>query len=165
MVGIDAALFRFSPRLSTLVLLIILTQAISSQGSNLSLFEPIPKTGLAISGLTYGGTWTDLDQDGLPDLVLSRHDSTGPALYKNQGNFQFLPLVPDAPLPGGLKDLHGISICDADGDGDRDMYFCVGADKGQGLGEKQLWYRNDNTSFRNAESLVSLPFEDNVSAL
>jgi len=86
-------------------------------------------------------SWVDFNNDGLPDIWLSRHtyegDNATPALFINNGNGQFndigATVWPWGPgtLPrcnGGARciDAHGSSWIDYDNDGDQDLFIPVG---------------------------------------
>lgn len=133
------------PRPSVLLLLTLLPVLAAAA----PFLEPVPDTGLERPGATYGGAWADMDGDGRPDLALSRHAGAGPELYRNLGDLRFAPLELAAPEPGGVRDLHGVGVCDYDGDGRRDLMLSVGADRGMGRGEKQLWRHLEGPRFVN----------------
>jgi hypothetical protein len=102
------------------------------------LLVRIQDCGLPEEGNTWGGTFADLDGDGLLDLVYSPH---GPELraWRNLGGLRFERVDESWERPLDLKDAHAISAYDFDRDGDTDFYVSVGAKRGRGEGWNQLW--------------------------
>ena len=82
--------------------------------------------GELIPGFEHGNSgWAgvallDFDSDGWLDIFLTNGLSQSDALYKNQGNGQFLDVAADAGL--GSRDQHGgVASADLDNDGDPDL--------------------------------------------
>ncbi len=93
-------------------------------------------SGLPVRGQTSGAVLVDLDGDGLRDLLLGRHGRV-PEAYRNLGRCRF------ARLPGwgagiDIFDHHATLVDDLDGDGAADLYFVVGAHRGEGIGNNAL---------------------------
>lgn len=131
-----------SPRALRIVLVAFtLTFASAASGWD---FVQHRATGLPANGITYGGTWIDLDGDDAWDLVLSRH-ATHLEIYRGKGFGFEGPLELD--LPGGLLDHHGSAACDHDGDGTWDLYLTTGADRGASESCKHLWIQEEPQRF------------------
>ncbi len=114
-----------------------------------ALFHLVPDGGLPDQGLTFGGTWADFDDDGLVDLFLSRHGNDDMEILLNRGGLRFAKPDDRPAFPTGILDHHGSAACDFDADGDWDIFLSVGADRGRGLGLKQLWRCDGPLAFVN----------------
>lgn len=77
------------------------------------------------SGVTFGASWGDRNGDGDPDLFLSRHASTFPSLFINEGDGTFTETA-----TGAITDIHGTSWADFDNSGSQDYLFQVGSSSG-----------------------------------
>ncbi len=86
--------------------------------------------GLEIYSPTFGAVFSDVDNDGDDDLLVSRHLG-GPTLYLNQGGQFFEASRLLAPSFG---DRHGLVVADLDNDGDRDIVVAGGGADGIGPG-------------------------------
>lgn len=92
--------------------------------------------GLTYRGRSYAAATADFDRDGWLDLALSAHGAI--RLYRNErGRFG------DVSRSFGLvdDDTHGLGWTDLDGDGWLDLFVSVGANRGFGRGDNQI-YRN-----------------------
>ena len=92
--------------------------------------------GVAGAGPSFAAAAADFDRDGWPDLAVSTHGST--RLFRNrEGRFEEISaavgLVPE--------DTHGLSWIDLDRDGRLDLLVAIGARRGFGTGDNQV-YRN-----------------------
>jgi len=88
---------------------------------------------------TFGVAVTDLDRDGVEDLVISNHGHL-PAVFLHRGG-----AFSDAShlLSGyGISDRHGVAAIDLDNDGDRDLVFAGGGADGIGEGSANQVFRN-----------------------
>jgi len=95
-----------------------------------------PASGLPARGQTSGAVLVDLDGDGLRDLLLGRHARV-PEAYRNLGHCRFARL-PDWGAGIDIFDHHATLVDDLDGDGIPDLYFVVGAHRGEGIGNNAL---------------------------
>ncbi len=79
-------------------------------------------TSFAGGGVALG----DIDNDGLPDVFLTRPHS-GARLYRNLGDFKFADITDDIGLDKHLDDVWSISatLVDIQGDGLLDIYVCA----------------------------------------
>jgi tetratricopeptide (TPR) repeat protein len=74
------------------------------------------------SGYGFGVTVGDYDNDGRPDLFVTRWRSY--ALYHNQGDGTFADVTEAAGLGGDRDWPTSAAFADLDGDGDLDLYVC-----------------------------------------
>src|SRR5262249_3326449 len=77
-------------------------------------------------GYGHGVTVGDFDNDGHPDLFVTRWRSY--ALYRNRGNGTFEDATEQAGLGGSRDWPTSAAFADLDGDGDLDLYVCHYAD-------------------------------------
>jgi hypothetical protein len=125
--------------LSLPLLVMISAFAACSEPDALSFEESAAQRGLAVHSKTFSAAFADVDDDGDDDLLVSRHGPP-PALYRNRGDGSF-ELVEDA-IAAGWSDHHGLTVFDADGDGDRDVILAGGGDDGVGKGWPSRVFRN-----------------------
>jgi hypothetical protein len=77
--------------------------------------------GVGDPGYGLGVAAGDIDDDGLPDLVVS---TFGPkVVYHNNGDGTFTPVTAATGVGDGDRVGGGVSLFDMDADGDLDMYF------------------------------------------
>jgi enediyne biosynthesis protein E4 len=86
--------------------------------------EMTEKAGLASlpGGYGFGATAADYDNDGHPDLFVTRW--RGYALYHNRGDGTFEDATASAGLAGDRDWPTSAAFADLDGDGDLDLYVC-----------------------------------------
>jgi hypothetical protein len=95
-------------------------------------------------------SWADYDNDGHPDLILSRGSMDtpqSPLLYHNKGDGTFEEVAAAAGL-GGVADTLGVAWLDYDNDGFFDLYLC-----GERHGPDWLFHNNGDGTF--TETTVS----------
>ncbi len=97
------------------------------------LFVPVTASVVAEVGDSPGAAWGDLDNDGWPDLVVSRSQGA-PRVYRNLGDGQLALVAGALPEAGG--DGHGVSLGDFDNDGRLDVLLA------KRNGRPTLVYRN-----------------------
>ena len=111
--------------------------------------------------------WTDLNSDGLLDLVVSPHGYNGASQnypkakyayrYINQGNGKFKLLGDFRKGIGG--DTHGITFADFDNDGDPDLFVSGGGQLGNGPGQPNLFFVNNNGNLKEQAQSRGLKYE------
>jgi hypothetical protein len=118
-------------RITSTWVLISCCGAVAATPATVSFDDITVEAGVAIYSNTFGAAFSDIDNDGDDDLILSRH-AGGPALFLNQNGMVFS----DAThlLPATWGDRHGITVVDLDNDGDRDLAIVCGGADGVGNG-------------------------------
>ncbi len=99
-------------------------------------------------------SWLDYNNDGLLDLWVSGHGYNGssqqypdgkyPYLYLNNGNGTFTNLFDADWRQGKGGDIHGTTWIDFDNDGDKDFFASAGGQLGEGAGQPNLFFVNQN---------------------
>ncbi len=104
--------------------------------SNLRFTDVAAAAGLGVEGPTFAAAAADYDRDGWPDLAVSAHGVL--QLFRNAGG-----TFRDLSTSIGVvrEDTHGVSWIDLDRDGWLDLVVSVGANRGFGEGNNQI-YRN-----------------------
>ncbi|MBJ7900763.1 MAG: hypothetical protein GC158_12790 [Cyanobacteria bacterium RI_101] len=130
----------------------------------ISFQDVADSSGLAWTNQTaaFSAAWTDFNDDGLPDLLVSRHIYTFPdylpQLYLNQGDGSFIDIAPSAfEYSTENADTHGIQTVDFDNDGDQDWFAITGAQGGLGA-DASLLFINDQGLFRERASQYGVNF-------
>lgn len=98
-------------------------------------------SGFSVQGESWGSVWGDANQDGLPDVYLSRHLGAG-LLYINQGDGTFLDVTTQSFGRVTRGDKHGAAWADFDNDGDQDLLQLRGGEQ-----TTQLFQNNGQGSF------------------
>ena len=121
--------------LRSLALASVLVFVSPSSNAQTTFVDVTSQSNISYSGRSFGVSWSDINNDGLPDLWLGNH-SQAPHLYLNMGGGAFSNIVP-AYWTQAFKpsvDGHGAAIADYDNDGDQDILQSVGAESGTGMG-------------------------------
>jgi hypothetical protein len=94
------------------------------------LFVPVPGPPASDTGRARGVAWGDLNEDGFPELYVSRSTGFPNTLYNNHNG----TLVPLAGSPASVDagDSEGATFIDFDNDGDLDLHV-VARNGGRGL--------------------------------
>jgi hypothetical protein len=102
--------------------------------------------GLGLTTRTYGASVFDYNNDGWPDIFLSRHD--GPALLFRNDHGHF---VVDRAAPFLPADRHRSAAGDLTGDGRADIFCVIGGHSGHGAKEtpSELWIQQPDGTFAN----------------
>jgi len=90
---------------------------------------------------TFGAVFSDINNDGIDDLIVSNHGYLRPSIYLNQFG-QFVNYSYLLPLERENMDRHGITVIDIDNDGDKDVLITAGGADGIGPGGKNHIYLN-----------------------
>ncbi len=88
------------------------------------LFSLVTVGDLPSLGATYGGTFLDLNADGLLDVLMG-DPALETALFLNGGQLTFAKTTPREYSPLAGSEFHGAAACDFDRDGDWDYIFPV----------------------------------------
>ena len=100
--------------------------------------------GLGITTLTHGAVVADFNNDGLPDIFLSRDENPG-NLYLNNGDGTFTQVdVGEFPH----RDRHGCSAADVNHDGLLDIFCNTGSDRGTEAKRDELYIQQPNGTFK-----------------
>ncbi len=95
-----------------------------------------PQSGIDYHGRTYGSSWGDINNDGLPDLFISCHEHKSEPffthdsvrIYLNLGQGMFADSIYYLEN-GHQSDFHGGLFFDMDNDGDQDLLLLTGGTK------------------------------------
>ena len=115
--------------------------------------------------------WTDLNNDGNPDLWVGGHGYNGPSLafpdgkvpyrYINDGDGTFTLDSSDFRRGSG-GDIHASTIIDFDNDGDLDVFSAaggqLGGQLGSGEGQSNLFFVNNSGNLQNQADARGLEF-------
>ncbi|MCU7918328.1 MAG: CRTAC1 family protein [Candidatus Thiodiazotropha sp. (ex Epidulcina cf. delphinae)] len=94
-------------------------------------------------------TWIDFNNDGLLDMISSRH-RYDMNVYLNTGYGTFENIFENSNLyPTGTWDHHGFAMADYDNDGNMDMFVAEGNFSGSLLSASQLWLGDGEGRFNN----------------
>jgi hypothetical protein len=113
--------------------------------------------GVAGNGtLEYGGVFADYDNDGDPDLYVTREGTD--VLYRNNGKGRFSDVTALAKVGGGNLSHRTASWGDYDNDGRLDLYvtnygFCYGPGQAD-----QLFHQNRNGTFTDVSNLIQADY-------
>lgn len=101
------------------------------------------QAGLTLNTLSHGAVVADFNNDGLPDIFLSR-DENPANLYLNDGAGHFT-LVDQGNFPH--RDRHGCAAADVNGDGRLDIFCATGSDRGTEAKRDELWIQQSDGTF------------------
>jgi hypothetical protein len=106
--------------------------------------DEAPAAGIAESTQTWSATVNDFNGDGWPDFFLSRHGEATGQLFENdrQGHF--------AEAGAGtfrLRDRHGCTSADVDGNSRPDVFCSIGASRGTAVKSNELWVQQADGNF------------------
>ena len=109
-------------------------------------------SGFSVQGESWGAAWGDANQDGLPDVYLTRHLGQG-LLYINQGNGLFVESTPEFFGRTTRGDKHGAAWADFNNDGNQDLLQLRG-----GAQTTQLFQNNGQNSFSDVAATEGLDY-------
>jgi hypothetical protein len=116
------------------------TEPVQPPVSRVSFTDITASAGLELRSNTFGAVFSDIDNDGDDDLLVSRHGK-GPYLYLNRGDLTFEDVTRKV-LPRTRGDRHGVTVVDLDNDGDRDLVMAGGGADGVGRGSVNHTFRS-----------------------
>ncbi|NIM91417.1 MAG: hypothetical protein GTO17_10775 [Candidatus Aminicenantes bacterium] len=90
---------------------------------------------------TFGAVFSDINNDGWDDLIVSNHGWMSPSVYLNHFG-QFVDYSHVLPVVWEKLDRHGITVVDIDNDRDKDVLIAAGGAEGRGPGAKNHLYLN-----------------------
>ncbi len=94
------------------------------QTSNAQFVPVNVLNGTSVNGTIRGAVWTDVDQDGYLDLVISNVESAhAPMVVIQQAEHSEFVEMRDNPWENDLSGVGVISLMDFDRDGDQDIFF------------------------------------------
>jgi FG-GAP-like repeat len=103
------------------------------------------EAGIARTTETHGENCVfDYNGDGIMDLFLSNHDKAPWQLFRGLPGGKFVE-VDQGTFP--LRDRHGCTTADFNGDGLPDIYASIGACMGTCQADKELWIQNPGGTF------------------
>lgn len=101
------------------------------------------KAGLYDTGFSMGSVMADIDNDGIPDLVVAkggRFEVDSNKIYRGLGNGKFQDVTASAGLAGYKDFTYGALLCDFDHDGKLDLFL-----SNYGVGKENRILHNAST--------------------
>lgn len=150
---VETTLSVFRAILSFLVFVVMYAPA-SAAWAEITFNNVSNKVGLTEvgSGKTAGAAWRDFNNDGLPDLWLSNHDSK-PGLYVNIDGEQFSNKIDSVWTGNPVLDTHGAAWADYDNDGDPDLFELAGGGSGTGSVANHFYINHKQMLTNKAEEI------------
>jgi hypothetical protein len=99
------------------------------------------EAGISEKTTTFGAFVSDINNDGLEDIYISRHDLHG-RLYRNDGNGHFTETNPESLGPS-----HNCAAADVNDDGLKDIYCTEGAGAGTHAKANMLYIQQPDHTF------------------
>jgi hypothetical protein len=140
-----------------ILLITVLASAFNQKISNENRLTFVEKTLNGISDVyseTFGAAFSDINNDGLDDLIVSNHGWRIPGIFLNDGQGGFKDFSSLVPYQMMIIDRHGITVADIDNDGDKDLLIAAGGAEGVGRGGP------NNIFLNRLMETGSLSFED-----
>ncbi|MAT92912.1 MAG: hypothetical protein CME59_09970 [Halioglobus sp.] len=120
---------RITPLLASLLL--TCQAAAQSAGEAIRFEDASAAMGIRLSSATFSIVATDLDRDGMDDILLGRHSRPPVLLLNRPGGFTDASAALPVKHPA---DRHGYTVVDLDNDGDLDIAIAAGGADGFGIG-------------------------------
>lgn len=118
-------------------------------------YQYLPIHGLEEDAAIRNALWTDMNEDGQLELLVSNTTVRGPLMPYEQSSLDFIPMR-DMILPDDLVDVGAMTVVDYDVDGDMDLFFGT-----REYGEGQChFYRNENGRY--IDVLNRMHFPDDI---
>ena len=117
-------------------------------------FEDVTaQSGIDYNGPSFGASWGNFDDDGLPDLWTGNHANPDlpPALWVNSEDGTFHS--ENLPVEVDRGDLHGAAWADYDNDGDQDILLQAGALNGTSSDPNRFFENQNGTLVEKAFDL------------
>lgn len=130
---------RCAPLLGLLALAAPLVAQQNNGAHPIQFVNVAPQLGADVVGFGRGSAITDLDQDGLLDLIATSAGN-GTFYLRQQPNGTFVEMTQAWSIPQDAKQTWGTVAADFDNDGDPDLYFPCG---GFYVAETNRFLRND----------------------